>query len=390
MTGLETHMAAANEDGRSPLAAEEAMLGLLYASIGEPDPWQDFLRAIRISTGSAAATIILQASQLTYPELLFTDADIGDNPHHGTYRTLFWRIDPFVNLPLDTVLTLDEFVGGTAVLRGGEFFRNHLEPADAPYILGIDFVAADGVCCRFRLARAAAAGPFRNETKAFCARLLPHLKRASALFCRIATAESERRFYIGVLDRLGVGVMFIDRTGTILFANGLASAILDEQDGAGKMGRRLLIRDTVVARVVQGAIRTVCDEPRDDGLLQARVIRIDRPSGRPPLGMIVKSMPAPYERQAPIRHCAVVLISDPDRTYDGQAESLAEFWGLTPAETALSLHLIRGNNLDDASAALGIRRNTARAQLRSIFAKADVHRQSDLARLFLNSPTKLI
>jgi DNA-binding CsgD family transcriptional regulator len=219
---------------------------------------------------------------------------------------------------------------------------------------------------------------------------LPHLKRATASFCRFAAAESERSFYVGVLDRLGVGVLFLDPASRILSANNMARAILAEQDGTGDIGGRLQIHHAAVARIVHAAIRSVCDESSNDNAPPARVIRIDRPSGRPPLGLIVKSMPAPYQLQAPIRRCAVVLISDPDRADDSHAKSLAEFWGLTPAESALAVHLIRGDNLDMASASLGIRRNTARAQLRSIFAKTDVHRQSDLARIFLNSATKLL
>ena len=47
--------------------------------------------------------------------------------------------------------------------------------------------------------------------------------------------------------------------------------------------------------------------------------------------------------------------------------------------------LAEGANLDQASAELGIARNTARAQLRSIFAKTGVSRQSMLVSLMLKS-----
>ena len=41
--------------------------------------------------------------------------------------------------------------------------------------------------------------------------------------------------------------------------------------------------------------------------------------------------------------------------------------------------------LEEAAEALNIRRNTARAHLRSIFSKTGVRRQTELVRLFLNS-----
>lgn len=42
-------------------------------------------------------------------------------------------------------------------------------------------------------------------------------------------------------------------------------------------------------------------------------------------------------------------------------------------------------SLEEAAEALGIKPNTARAHLRSIFSKTGVRRQTELVRLFLNS-----
>ena len=42
-------------------------------------------------------------------------------------------------------------------------------------------------------------------------------------------------------------------------------------------------------------------------------------------------------------------------------------------------------SLEEAAEALSIRRNTARAHLRSIFSKTGVRRQTELVRIFLNS-----
>ena len=62
---------------------------------------------------------------------------------------------------------------------------------------------------------------------------------------------------------------------------------------------------------------------------------------------------------------------------------------MTPAETALSLQLTNGLSLEEAAEELNIRRNTARAHLRSIFSKTGVRRQTELVRLFLNSVAAL-
>lgn len=49
------------------------------------------------------------------------------------------------------------------------------------------------------------------------------------------------------------------------------------------------------------------------------------------------------------------------------------------------IQLTHGLTLEEAAKALGIRLNTARAHLRSIFSKTGARRQSELVRFFLNS-----
>ena len=67
----------------------------------------------------------------------------------------------------------------------------------------------------------------------------------------------------------------------------------------------------------------------------------------------------------------------------------SQLYNLTPAETALALELANGLSLEEASETLSIRRNTARAHLRSIFSKTGVRRQTELVRIMLNSVVAL-
>lgn len=59
---------------------------------------------------------------------------------------------------------------------------------------------------------------------------------------------------------------------------------------------------------------------------------------------------------------------------------LRQSFGLTPAETRLAAKLKEGLSLKDAAAALGVSVNTVRNQLRGVFDKVGLARQSDLVR----------
>jgi DNA-binding CsgD family transcriptional regulator len=62
-------------------------------------------------------------------------------------------------------------------------------------------------------------------------------------------------------------------------------------------------------------------------------------------------------------------------------DALRATFRLTTAEARLASRLATGTSLDHAADALGIARNTARAQLRAVFAKTDTSRQAELVAL---------
>lgn len=81
----------------------------------------------------------------------------------------------------------------------------------------------------------------------------------------------------------------------------------------------------------------------------------------------------------------MIFISDPAKKYEIDIKMLRSLYKLTRAEAMLAKHLAAGETLDQSAAILGIARNTARAQLRSIFAKTGATQQSMLVSLILKS-----
>ena len=67
-------------------------------------------------------------------------------------------------------------------------------------------------------------------------------------------------------------------------------------------------------------------------------------------------------------------------------EGLRGLFDLTQAEARLVQHLSMGSSVDEASAALGISVNTAKTQLKRVFSKIGVKRQSELIQTVYSSP----
>ena len=73
-----------------------------------------------------------------------------------------------------------------------------------------------------------------------------------------------------------------------------------------------------------------------------------------------------------------VRLEQNDKAPDALLRSL---FGLTTAEAKLASRLATGEAIEHAADRLGIAKDTARNQLKSIFQKADAHRQSQLVAL---------
>jgi DNA-binding CsgD family transcriptional regulator len=80
-----------------------------------------------------------------------------------------------------------------------------------------------------------------------------------------------------------------------------------------------------------------------------------------------------------------LFIRDAERKSEASREMVRRLFDLTPAEASLALALANGLSLDEAAETLNIRKNTARAHLRSIFSKIGVTRQTTLVRVLLSS-----
>jgi len=81
------------------------------------------------------------------------------------------------------------------------------------------------------------------------------------------------------------------------------------------------------------------------------------------------------------RPCGLLFVIDPDKAPSTPERLLMEAFGLTRAETTLTLALLHGETVDEYCERTGISRNTARTHMRAIFDKLGVNKQTELIRL---------
>ena len=379
----------------------DGLLGLIYQGPLEEQPWQSALPALREALDAQVVSLVLRPpsdhdrgaiincvrpdpQQLQSATAL---ADPGDW-EASAYREQFFALDPFVNLPLDEVVALEDILPD-AQLMASDYYLHYLEPINLFRILGVDTLEPGGMLARLRFSRRRDEQPFSPDDRDLLRRITPHLRRAIEIYARLNRMTSERDVYAGAVDQLSVATIILDEQGRLLNTNALAKTLLEEADGLSLRNQQLHIDGRDINRELQQALADIIKAQHSGTTGVVRALRLPRSAGRADLGLVIRPIPASERGEGHSSPCAAVFISDPDLRESASQQILGELFGLTPAESNLAILLARGLSLAEVSANQHISQHTARAQLKSIFAKTDVSRQAELVRLVLKSVAAL-
>lgn len=365
------------------LAQFSELVATIYQGPLEPVPWKSALDLLRLHLRASYVTLMLRPPTAEREALMVNAA--GDRPvtREGEYNKYYYALDPFVDLPPDRVVTVEELIGETK-WRESEFYKQFLKPLDILHALGADIRTEEGLECRFRVARSHREPPFSESDKALCTVVLPHLKRAVRLHSQLELIDSERRLYAGTVDRMLVGTVILDETGRVLKSNLVADELLREADGMRLVSGVLRADQVAENRELQRLVKQALTGETDGKPAVVEAISITRRSGRK-LGVLIRSLPRTGWSEGKRRQSVALFIRDAGRKSEASREVVRRLFDLTPAETSLALALANGLTLDEAADGLNIRKNTARAHLRAIFAKIGVTRQTALVRVLLSS-----
>ena len=215
--------------------------------------------------------------------------------------------------------------------------------------------------------------------------LSTHIQRAIANGMQLIQLDNERKVYSKTLSRQAIGVITLDEKGNVITRNAIADEILHEKDGLHIINQHIHLESPASRTKLNGYITEVIEAQRNHQPPPVNALSVDRPSGKPDLEILIKPMMIDKTVEPSNTPHMMVFINAPDKTSDIDIRILISLYKLTRAEALLAKYLADGANLDQSAAQLGIARNTARAQLRSIFAKTGVSQQSMLVSLILKS-----
>jgi DNA-binding CsgD family transcriptional regulator len=380
--------ACSRRERGSTMSVDSAVLKAIeeiYAAAADERRWPQAMQHFLDLTDSVGAT--------------FCAIDGSDKPRFSTFAYLnfekafvdeylqgMMRHDPTVRYivahPQQRLVHDSAFI--TEPEKDRHFYYDwHHSFSDTRHRLAGMVLLEDSVSSGVTVHRTRQQGDFHPDQIERFAFLLPHLERAVSLGFRLGSFGAMQQTSFELLDSNPLGIVVLDESGRLLFANRAARALAEAADGLVLSSSAL----SLVNRNDQGALQAligralgVASGEKSD---PAGMMRALRPSGKRPFAILVSPLSRAAFTLTRARPAACIVIADPEREPKLPARMLRAVYGMTPAETRLAAKLAAGKSLQDAAEELGISYKTARTQLAVIFRKTATTRQGELVKLLL-------
>lgn len=363
----------------------DRLINLIYRAGAESSGWDKVMSAMDDHLGGAY--LALYGYDLR-SGMALEDVTTGFSPDQMTsYHEYYYRKNPFIaglsTAPLMEPRTTDSYIARDVFMKT-EFLNGFLaanEPVCAG--AGATLVNGDGrllvLCGHVRTRYEDDQLPLLVDSL----RLLgPHVARAFGIHRRLGGQSVTMVTFEEVLDRLGNSVFVLDARGVPLYANAAAEARMAES--------------TAITIDHGGALRF-----RDcgaHGAFQQGLARLLRPGDtRPPdpfrleiapSEVVVATLDRFREDDTSAQHgpwasqpVALLSLTDHRMDRDRVDSRLCTLYGLSRAERRLVMTLAADLSLNEAAAETGLSIHTLRSQLKSIYGKTGLNRQSQLTGL---------
>lgn len=368
---------------RAPMSIDRFshLVGCIYDTAQDSANWSACLEELRREfAGNYASLIVRRGSAHDFGFIISAAA----GQRVVDVRNPYISLSPFSGLRPEKIVTINDVLSPDA-WRASQYYKDWCEPHGVFHVMAVDISIHDLGVYGFRITRSPDDPPFSAADRALCEKMVPHLKRALSLYASFHNDRQVYSLYRHAMGQLMVGVFVLDENGQIIESNAMANAILQLADGITVTSKKLGATYAADNRKLQQLVQKVLGQRAPASVAMVEAMSINRPSGRVAWGLVAQAITADEWTEGKHRPCVAIFVRDSEGKSEPPMRLAQQLFQLTPAETSLAIQLANGLSLDEASEVLNIRRNTARAHLRSIFSKTGVRRQTELVRIFLNS-----
>lgn len=373
------------------------LIGAIYEAASEPARWGPIVRQIKVATNSHFAKLWFGDPNYNalefatrpsdflafeHPELSLSD--LGDLvrsfPDPSSFTEPYAKAVRRNRAPLGQVINGHELVP-IDEFRRSEWFHFMGKPFGMVHTIGAIIEPQTGRVGGFTFYRRDDEPNYGRGAQRLLDMLVPHVRRSLNLYGQLRMQNVKTSILQSSIDTLGRAIVLIGETGKVIFFNAAAERLLKRCPDLAVRRDRLRAKFHADTTELEQLIRRVtgANGRRPTG----GAVAIHRTSGGLPLQVI--GAPVSADNRTVLtssgQAVAILAIHDPNGQTSIPQEIVATLFGLTPMEGSLLVALSEGQTLRQYSDDHRVTYNTARTHLRSVFAKTNASKQSDLVRL---------
>lgn len=364
-----------------------ALIDACYAAAIEPETWSDALDGIADAVRARGAVIVSHDPART-AQTLASERIAEVNLDYGVGG--WWQHDTRIRLGRERgmmrpgTVTVDEMYLTAEEKRADPFFQHFIERHHLGNLCA--YVGADPIgrhTLSFSAPRDLRIGPFDGAEIERLALLGPHVIRAFRLTVLVGEMRREAEGLTSILERMRAGIVVLDARGRVRLVSPMA-----EKLAAGTLALRTGA-EPEAAEPADGARfdRFLADVLPERTLSARTWLRQDtlllrgRGGGRP---LYVEALPLRGDDPFPVAGAGlgggvILLLRDLLAPSTRPIEPLLEQLGLTRAEARVAALVGRGAAPREAAEQLAVGESTVRSQLKAVYGKLAIRRQSELA-----------
>jgi DNA-binding CsgD family transcriptional regulator/PAS domain-containing protein len=331
--------------------------------------WVNALNIVTTTTESEGA-ILIPASGDALPNIPFTESMSAATE---SYFQNAWYLRDERTRGLDTMVrrgVVDDLdISNFDRIKRHPYYQEFLAPHGLRWFAGVRVASGEDLWC-LSIQRTIEQGPFSEVEKRQFAELSNRLSASAALARALGAATAAGAMQ--AFETSGKAVVLFNRHGEVYRLNRSAEELLS---GDVRIeGRKLVTRDFSASTALDRALHELTWQRIGGGLLSP--IPMPRRGKRPILAYPIKLDSLAANALADCQ--ALVILIDLERQPRTCETELRTTFNMTAAEARLAGYLATGESLKFATEQIGISKETGRNQLKSIFVKAGVKRQSEL------------
>ena len=363
----------------------------IYEATIDPSHWDYVVTMIAKLTRSKSACLYYKNKEM---DIASTIAQFGlpegermsFNDQCDTLDNMFCR--KHTDTSVDPSCT-QFYPGSNGVMQNdSELYVDWMKPHDIYHVGGAQLVNTPSHKAGIAILRDEKAGVWTDGELRVIDEILPHLRRALNIHAEFTHLRLKQDALLKGLDRLVIGLILYDSNAKPVYINPTALAIIDGHPGMQLQKGDLFLTNSEDEKGLRKAILDTAGIDPDDSWKQSVAIGITHPDVEAPLPLLITPMHAnlitsdlDYDGAK-----VAVFLSDPNMQQPISIENLVSVYNVTPSEAQVAISLANGHSIDEIAEISCHSAHTIRSQLKSVFRKTGVSRQSDLIKLLLTGP----